>query len=245
MSGGSIALELVNVHKSFGALVALEDLSIAVRPGEIHGLIGPNGAGKTTAINLATGVFRLSKGAIRLAGRDVTTMSQPQRAAAGLARTFQSARPFGALPTITNLVIAIEQRRRCGGERASARAARQEAELILAAAGLEDSAMIPAGRLTYGQQKQLELLRALCFARTALLLDEPTAGLSLAEIERMLSLLQSNRKDLGILLIEHDMDVVMSTCDTITVIDAGRFLAHGTPDQVQADPAVVAAYLGE
>ena len=224
--------------------MALQDLSIDVPLGEVHGLIGPNGAGKTTAINVATGFYVPDSGTVRMFDRDVSKLAPHSRAALGFGRTFQGARLFAGLDVRTNLAIAIEQRRRHDGQAASKAEIRRESDALLNAVGLESHADTDARLLPYGRQKVLEILRALAFASSVLLLDEPAAGLSEDEIDTILKLVMQHRDRLAILIVEHNMDVVMSACDRVTVIDAGRMLSSGTPAQVQADPAVVSAYLG-
>jgi ABC-type branched-subunit amino acid transport system ATPase component len=232
------------VSKSFGGIAALQDLAIDIPTGEIHGLIGPNGAGKTTAINVATGFYRPDGGSVWMFDRDVSRLAPQERGALGFSRTFQNARPFGNLDVRTNLLIAVEQRRRNDGKSTARAELNREVDEWLEAAGLLPSADEQAKLLPYGLQKQLEITRALSFARSVLLLDEPAAGLSDSEIENILALVTRHRKGLAVLLVEHNMDVVMSHCDRVTVIDAGRRLATGTPAAVQSDPAVIAAYLG-
>jgi branched-chain amino acid transport system ATP-binding protein len=238
------ALSLRRVSRSFGGIAAVQDLAIDIASGEIHGLIGPNGAGKTTAINIATGFYRPDHGSVWMFDREVSGLPPHRRAALGLGRTFQAARPFGGVDVQTNLAIAVEQRLRCEGRSAARSQVRREVESLLESVGLSPQAEEPARLLPYGRQKLLEILRALAFARSVLLLDEPAAGLSETEIETVLQLVARHRSRLAVLIVEHNMDVVMSTCDRVTVIDAGRHLATGTPAEVQADPAVAAAYLG-
>ena len=241
---GAVALRLERLSKHFGGLTVLSEVGLDVERGRVHGLIGPNGAGKTTLINIATGYYQPDAGRVSILGADVTATGPDRRANLGLARTFQGARPFSRLDVRTNLRLAIEQRRRHGGEARGRQAVREEVERTLEESGLAPHAGTLCAHLTYGQCKQVEIARALAFARLALLLDEPTAGLSDPEIERCLKLVARHRERLAILLIEHNMDVVMSLCDQVTVIDAGRHLATGTPAEVARDPAVIAAYLG-
>jgi ABC-type branched-subunit amino acid transport system ATPase component len=241
---GAAALKLCEVTKRFGAVAALDRLTFDVRRGEIHGLIGPNGAGKTTAVNIATGVYRPSSGSVWLDGADVTRVPSHRRAAKGLARSFQGARLFDQLDVRTNLTIAVEQRRACAAQSASRADIHAEVDELLDEARLTAVAATMAGQLPYGVRKQVEVIRSCAFASTALLLDEPTAGLGPDDIDQVLGLMASHRARLAILIIEHDMEVIMSLCDRVTVIDAGRWLMTGTPAEVQASQDVVAAYLG-
>jgi branched-chain amino acid transport system ATP-binding protein len=238
------ALNLRSVSKQFGALVALDNLSFDVQRGEIHGLIGPNGAGKTTAVNIATGFYRPSSGSVWLDGVDVTHMPIHRRAAKGLGRSFQGARLFDQLDVRTNIRISVEQRRKCIGQSESKADIRSEVEQLLEESKLTSVAGTLIGRLPYGLRKQVEVIRSCAFASSVLLLDEPTAGLGPDDIERMLGVMANHRARLGILIIEHDMEVIMSLCDRVTVIDAGRWLTTGKPAEVQENPEVIAAYLG-
>ena len=238
------ALNLRSVSKRFGALVALDELSFDVERGEIHGLIGPNGAGKTTAVNIATGFLRPSSGSVWLDGADVTHMPIHRRAAKGLGRSFQGARLFDQLDVRTNIRISIEQRRKCIGQPQSKAEISSEVEQLLEESKLTAVAATLIGRLPYGLRKQVEVIRSCAFASSVLLLDEPTAGLGPDDIERVLGVMTNHRARLGILIIEHDMEVIMSLCDRVTVIDAGRWLMTGKPVEVQRNPGVIAAYLG-
>jgi ABC-type branched-subunit amino acid transport system ATPase component len=238
------ALSLSGIDKKFGALTVLSDLTFDVRRGEIHGLIGPNGAGKTTVVNIATGYYKPSAGSVFMDGTDITSTAACDRAAMGLGRSFQGARLFNKLNVETNLRIAIEQRRRCLRLPVSDKEVRRELELLLAEANMEGVAKAIVGTLSYGVRKQIEVVRSCAFAGSVLLLDEPTSGLSSDEIERLLAVVTRHRARLAILIIEHDMEVIMSLCDRITVIDAGRRLMTGRPNEVQRSAEVIAAYLG-
>jgi ABC-type branched-subunit amino acid transport system ATPase component len=238
------ALSLRAVSKRFGALVALDNVSFDIQRGEIHGLIGPNGAGKTTAVNVATGVLRPSSGSVWLGGEDVTQMSTHRRAAKGLGRSFQGARLFDQLDVRTNIRIAVEQRRNCIAQPDSRTDIGAEVEQLLEESRLAPVAGSVVNSLPYGVRKQVEVVRSCAFASSVLLLDEPTAGLGSDDIERVLGLMANHRARLGILIIEHDMEVIMSLCDRVTVIDAGRWLMTGSPAEVQRNPEVIAAYLG-
>lgn len=250
------ALELQEVSKRFGGLLAVDRLSFAVGRGQIKALIGPNGAGKTTVFNLITGLVDLDGGEIRVNGRPATRLPSHRVAALGVARTFQNVELFGNMSVLENVMVGAHLRARAGLIGTSLRLPwmrREEAEMAgwarecLGVVGLGD---VPPERaahsLSFGQQRLLEVARALAAKPQLLLLDEPAAGLSTAETARLGELVQRIR-DLGItvLLVDHDMDLVMQISDEVVVLDQGRKLAEGSPRQVQADPRVVAAYLGE
>ena len=237
-------MSLNAVSKRFEALVALDDVSLDVQRGEVHGLIGPNGAGKTTAVNIATGFLRPSSGSVLLDGVDVTNMPIHRRAAKGLGRSFQGARLFDQLDVRTNIRISVEQRRKCIGQSESKAEVRSEVEQLLEEAELTSVAGTLIVSLPYGIRKQVEVIRSCAFAASVLLLDEPTAGLDPDDIERVLGVMANHRARLGILIIEHDMEVIMSLCDRVTVIDAGHLLMTGTPAEVQENAEVITAYLG-
>lgn len=237
-------LGLSGISKTFGALRVLSNLSIDIPAGEIHGLIGPNGAGKTTVINIATGVYKPTSGTVTLGGTDVTRLPPHRRAARGLGRSFQGARLFDKLDVRTNIHIAVEQQRKHAGRSAPAAEVAEVTDRLMGQGGLAHAAREIVADLPYGVRKQVEIVRSCAFATRALLLDEPTAGLAPDEIDRILGIIRSNRTRLAILIVEHDMEVIMSMCDRITVIDAGRTLMTGTPDEVRQNPEVIAAYLG-
>ena len=249
-------LEVGGVSVRFGGLAAVDDVSFAVQPGTITGLIGPNGAGKTTLFNVISGLVRPAAGRVLLCGRDVTRLAPHRRTAIGLGRTFQH---IGLVPDLTvldNLVLAQHDLAGYGALEALVylpRVARRERELhdrgqaTLSALGFERFAATPLERLSHGQQRIVELAAALLTAPAVLLLDEPSAGMSPAAAEALAARLLQVRDELGqtILLIEHHLPLVMATCSTVHVMDAGRLLVSGAPEDVRRDPAVVAAYLGE
>jgi branched-chain amino acid transport system ATP-binding protein len=247
-------LELHGVSRFFGGVHALEGVSMRVQAGTVHGLIGPNGAGKTTLINLLTGYYRPSEGRILLDGRRLDGRRPHQIARRGVARTFQNIRLFGGLPALEN-VLAARRRgtlRRSLGQLAFLPAARREemaeravARDLLARVGVGGHSAIRAGALSYGDQRRVELARALATEPTLLLLDEPTAGMNREETDRLGALVRGLlRPDRAILLIEHDLPLIMAVCDRVTVLSFGRVIAEGPPDEIARDPAVIEAYLG-
>ena len=249
-------LEIEGVGKSFGGVNALADVSCDVHAGEIVGLIGPNGAGKTTMFNCISGVTAPDKGAIRYRGRSILGMPPHRRARLGIARTFQNLQLFGSMTVLENCEVAIDAFARRGmiadalrlpWARFEEHHAREHALAMLHLLGIEEMADEVAGDLSVGVQRRVELARALCVRPSLLLLDEPAAGLDTRETYELASLLQQVRDRLGIsmLLVDHDMQLVMRVCDHITVLDFGKVIARGVPEQVRNDPTVVTAYLGE
>jgi branched-chain amino acid transport system ATP-binding protein len=248
-------LELREVSVRFGALAAVDAVSLSVHAGEIVGLIGPNGAGKTVTFNVVTGLQRPSHGQVFLHGRDVTHAPAHARAAAGLGRTFQVVQLFSGLSVLDNLAVAAHLHTRAGvlvdalrlPQRARALAeARERALAVLDFVGLAALSKAPAESLPVGQARLVELGRALALQPDVLLLDEPASGLDPAETHDFVQLLARVRAVLGVgmLLVEHDMGVVMPLCDHVVVMNGGRVLAAGPPAQVRHDPAVLEAYLG-
>ena len=243
-------LELRQLSRSFGGVKALDQLDLSVRKGEILGLIGPNGSGKSTTVNLIAGLYKPSGGSLAFNGVDLAQRGTHERAALGIARTFQNIRLFANLSVWQN-VWAARVVRDAGwtGLRkrwlSSGRAARDEVQELLAFSGLAGKADLLAGNLAFGEQRCLELARAAASGAELLLLDEPAAGMNAEEIDELDDRIRSLR-DQGrtILLIEHHMELVMGVCDRIAVLNFGRKIAEGTPAQVQNDAAVRAAYLG-
>ena len=242
-------LQAEGVGKQFGGLKAVEGVSLDLHRGEIHAVIGTNGAGKSTLINLLSGELPPSSGRIRLMGQDVSGWSQPRRALAGLGRSYQRNTLFEAFSVRENCRLAAQARRQKawnGWTPARAclptQAAAQDA---MERAGLALQADRPAGSLSHGQKRQLEIAMCLATGPRVLLLDEPLAGMGAEETERMLSLLESLRSDHALLLVEHDMDAVFRVADRITVMVNGRVIASGTPPEVRANHEVQVAYLGE
>jgi branched-chain amino acid transport system ATP-binding protein len=234
--------------KRFGAVTAADQLSLEVRPGEIHALIGPNGAGKTTAVAQLSGEMRPDAGAVYFRGRDVTRQGADARARSGLARSFQITSLFRGFTAEDNVAMAIQAHQ--GHSFRFWRNARRDASLreparsVLARVGLAMRADVLAANLAHGEQRQLELAMALATDPKLLLLDEPMAGMGHDESLRMVQLLAGLKGRLAILLVEHDMDVVFSLADRITVLVYGRAIASGAPEEIRANPDVREAYLG-
>jgi branched-chain amino acid transport system ATP-binding protein len=242
-------LQASGLHKAFGAVQASDGVSLEVPAGELRAIIGPNGAGKTTLISLLAGELAPDAGRIRFDGRDVTALSAPARAQAGLARSYQITSLFPRFTALENAVLAVQAKAGHGfrfWRRAMNEAALREPALAaLERVGLRDRAEVPAAALAHGEQRQLEIALALATRPKLVLLDEPTAGMSQEETHAMVRLLQGLKGELTIVLIEHDMDAVFALADRITVLVYGRALATGTPAEIRSDARVRAAYLGE
>jgi branched-chain amino acid transport system ATP-binding protein len=235
-------LEVENVSRRFGGILALDDLSLAVRENEITGLIGPNGAGKTTAFNVITRLYRPSSGAVRYDGVDLLRQPAHRVVRLGIARTFQNLQLCTHMTVIDNVLVGAHSRIGLAGERK----ARAEAHGILDSLDLAHLAHAPATGLPYGTLKRIELARALASRPRLILLDEPAGGLSHEEVGELSQVIRRLHGDhrLTILLVEHHMNLVMSLSDRVTVLDFGRTIATGTPREIQSNPAVIEAYLG-
>lgn len=247
-------LEVEHVGKTFGGVRALSDVTLRVGQGEICGLIGPNGAGKSTLFGVIAGALAPSAGRVRFEGKDVTALPPYQRARRGLARTFQLAQEFETMSVLENVMVGAERHERLGltsallglpGARKAARQARERAEAAIAVAGLSDLAPLQAGRLTFGQQRLLATARALASSPRLLLLDEPAAGLSEGDIEKLsASILRAQASGVTVMLVEHNMDVVMRLCGHVVVMHLGEKIGDGTSAEVRESERVVEAYLG-
>ncbi len=236
-------LDVDQVNKSFGGLVAVNDMSLFVGQGDTLGLIGPNGSGKTTLFNLITGIYKPDSGSIRFEG-DVISGLKPHRISGlGVARTFQIVRPFPRMSVVENVMAAAL----FGSRPSSTRVARERALELLAYTSLNGKAQAPAGTLTLAEQRRLELARALATNPKLLMLDEVMAGLSLPEIASVVQLLQKIRQDQGTTMIitEHVMRAIVQLCNRIVVMNQGQRLAEGTPSEVMRESSVIAAFMGE
>lgn len=240
VNDSSRTLTARDISVSFDGVRALHNAHVTVETTKITGLIGPNGAGKTTLVNVISGYQRPSTGSVHIGADDATLWRAARRARGGVVRTFQAVRPFEDLSVRENVEIAAL------GVGASTKVAGERGDSLLAELRLADVADVQAGALPYGDQRRLAIARALAAQPTFLLLDEPAAGMSEEESEVLGDLLLEIRDEFGVgmLLIEHDMTLVMRVSDNISVLNFGEILAHGTPDEVRADPAVVEAYLG-
>lgn len=248
-------LQLNNLTMTFGGVTALSDITLSVAKGDITGIIGPNGAGKTTLFNIVTGIYRQTTGRVSLEDRDITGRTPEQLAKHGMVRTFQNIELFGQMTVLENVMVGLHTKSRSGllscalklpGHLKEERHINEQAIKWMEFAGISDLADVTASNLPFGKGRLLEIARALALEPKILLMDEPAAGLNSRESLNLAQLIRQIR-DLGItvILVEHDMELVMDICDRIIVLNLGKKLAEGTPREIQENPEVIAAYLGE
>ncbi|MCH1425116.1 MAG: ABC transporter ATP-binding protein [Burkholderiales bacterium] len=247
-------LELVKINKNFGGVQALDDVSLTINKGEIYGLIGPNGAGKTTLFNVITGVYLPNNGGISFNQQSIVGRKPYQVALAGIARTFQNIRLFQNMTVMENVMVGMHANTSTGsfGAIFSTKSARHEEKMIreqsakwLSYVGILTEANNLARNLSYGDQRRLEIARALATKPKLLALDEPAAGMNATETEELKLLIQRIRNDgISILLIEHDVKLIMNLCDRVAVLDFGQKIAEDVPQRVRTDPKVIQAYIG-
>ena len=248
------AMELRGITRRFGGLIAVDNVDLDVPVGEITGLVGPNGAGKSTTFACVGGQLRPTSGSVHWDGTDITGHPPERIARAGVARTFQTSRPIPGFSVLENVLVGASRLGKSsflqdvfGGRRRNAeeRDLREQSMESLALVGLSEQANDAGTELPYGQRRLLEIARALVAKPTLLMLDEPAAGLNSAETERLGALLgKLADSGIGVLLVEHNLGLVLGVCNRVAVLDFGKLIANGTPDEISKDPEVIAAYLG-
>ncbi len=248
-------LEMRGISKVFGGLTALEDVSFAIERGSITGVIGPNGAGKTTLFNIVSGIYAQTSGEVRLDEKDISGLTPEKLAKLGLMRTFQNVELFGQMTVLENVMVGLHTKSRSGflscalklpGQIGEERLMKEKGRRWLEFVGLADLAETRASSLPFGRGRLLEIARALAVEPRIILLDEPAAGLNSRETMELSTLIRKIRESgVTIALVEHDMELVMDVCDSVVVLNLGRKLAEGTPREIQENPEVVTAYLGE
>lgn len=248
-------LELKGITQIFGGITALSDVSFSIHANQITGVIGPNGAGKTTLFNIVTGIYQQTSGQVIFEGKDISGIPVERLAAKGMVRTFQNIELFGQMTVLENVMVGLHSRSKSGLFACSFKAPwaikeerriREEAHEWLRFVGIEQLAEVQASNLPFGKGRMLEIARAMACKPRMILMDEPAAGLNSQETVGLAELIRKIR-DLGVtvVLVEHDMELVMDICDRIVVLNLGQKLAEGTPREIQDNPEVIAAYLGD